>query len=151
MNNYPEWWNETITVYNKHINPVTDMVTWYRTVIPDCFWKEAGVKVLVGSTVIDTNSVICRIRVNEKFMDIMAWKDALPEDLETHFTLQPGDIIVKGEVTDTIDEYTAGQRASDLMEKYVNCLMIDMATVNVGGGRGDEHYLVKFDTKAKKL
>lgn len=151
MNNYPEWWNETITVYNKHIDPITDMVTWYRTVIPDCFWKEAGIKVVVGSTVIDTNSVICRIRVNENFISAGEWGKTTPEQRSEHFTLQPGDIIVKGEVEDTIDEYTAGQRASDLMEKYVNCLTIDMATVNVGGGRGDEHYLVKFDTKAKKL
>lgn len=151
MNNYPEWWNETITVYNKHIDPITDMVTWYRTVIPDCFWKEAGIKVVVGSTVIDTNSVICRIRVNENFISAGEWGKTTPKQRSEHFTLQPGDIIVKGEVEDTIDEYTSGQRATDLLEKYVNCLTIDTATVNVGGGRGDEHYLVKFNTKAKKL
>lgn len=151
MNNYPEWWNETITVYNKFVDPETDMITWNRTVIPDCFWKEAGVKVVVGSTVIDTNSVICRIRVNENFIGAGEWGKTTPEQRSEHFTLQPGDIIVKGEIEDTIDEYTSGQRATDLLEKYVNCLTIDTVTVNVGGGRGDEHYLVKFNTKAKKL
>lgn len=150
MNNYPEWWNDTITVFNKHTDPTTDIVTWHKTVITDCFWKEAGIKVLVGTTVIDTNSVICRIRVSEDFIDPMTWK-TMSDVSGRGFTLQPGDIIVKGEIPDTIDEYTKGQRASDLMEKYVNCLMIDLATINVGGGRGNEHYLVKFDTKAKKL
>lgn len=151
MNNYPEWWNDTITVFNKHTDRTTDLVTWHKTIIHDCFWKEAGVKVLVGTTLIDTNSVICRIRVSENFIDTMTWKTTPVESLSGHFTLQPGDIIVKGEVPDTIDEYVSGQRASDLMEKYDDCLTIDMATVNVGGGRGNEHYLVKFNTKAKKL
>ena len=150
MNNYPEWWNDTITVFNKHTDPTTDIVTWHKTVIDDCFWKEAGVKVMVGNTMIDTNSVICRIRVSDDFIDPMTWQNMEDVDGEG-FTLQPGDIIVKGEIPDIIDEYTKGQRASDLMEKYVNCLMIDMATINVGGGRGNEHYLVKFDTKSKRL
>lgn len=151
MNNYPEWWNDTITLYNKHTDPTTDLVVWKKTVISDCFWKEAGVKVLVGTTLIDTNSVICRIRVNDNFVDTLTWKNLPQDGLGSYFTLQPGDIIVKGVVSDTIDEYIKGQRASDLMEKYDNCLSIDMATVNVGGGRGNEHYLVKFNTKAKKL
>ena len=53
---------------------------------------------------------------------------------------------MKGEVTDEIDEYASGFRSSDILTKYKKrgeCMVIDRCAVNVGPGRGLEHYYVK--------
>ena len=146
MNNYPSWWNTTITVYNKFEDPQTQLVTWYRQVIDGCFWKYSGNKVVVGNTVLETKDIICRIRIDDRFLEKHEWI-AIPNDrMSNYFTLSQGDIIVKGEVDDEINEYQSGQRSSDLKTKYKalqGCLEIQEWSNNTGGGRGNEHYYVK--------
>lgn len=146
MNNYPSWWNTTITVYNKFEDPQTQLVTWYRQVIDGCFWKYSGNKVVVGNTVLETKDIICRIRIDNRFLEKHEWI-AIPNDrMSNYFTLSQGDIIVKGEVDDEINEYQSGQRSSDLKTKYKSlqgCLEIQEWSNNTGGGRGNEHYYVK--------
>lgn len=146
MNNYPSWWNTTITVYNKFEDPQTQLVTWYRQVVDGCFWKYSGNKVVVGNTVLETKDIICRIRIDDRFLEKHEWI-AIPNDrMSNYFTLSQGDIIVKGEVDDEINEYQSGQRSSDLKTKYKSlqgCLEIQEWSNNTGGGRGNEHYYVK--------
>ena len=63
--------------------------------------------------------------------------------MQNYFTLGTGDIIVRDEVDDEIDEYTAGTRSTDLLKKYKSlqgCMEIRVWTNNTGGGRGNEHY-----------
>ena len=70
MNNiYPEWWETTITVYNKFTDPQTKVVRWYKTVITGAFWKDVHEKVKIGQTVLETNSIICRIRKDDRFLE----------------------------------------------------------------------------------
>lgn len=66
-------------------------------------------------------------------------------DVSNRFTLNTGDIIVLGEVTDEIDDYVKGQRASDLIAKYKKlqgCIEIESFTIDTGISRCCEHYLV---------
>ena len=143
MNNYPRWWNTTITVFNKFVDSQTQVVTWYKTVIEDCFWKSTGNRVVVGNTSLDTKNIICRIRKDTRFKEKLDW-ESLPNDtMQNYFTLSPGDIIVKGAVSDTIDEYTSGKRSSDLLKKYRSanyCMEIQSASNNSGEGFGNQHY-----------
>lgn len=144
MSNYPEWWNTTITVYNKYEDPATRRITWYKTVLHNCFWKYTGNKITVGETTIDTDSTLCRIPVHSAFLEKYQWDNAT--DKSAHFTFSGGDMIVKGEVADEINEYQSGQRASDFLSKHKNmteCMVIEKCAVNTGIGRGMEHYLVK--------
>lgn len=144
MNNYPEWWNTTITVYNKYEDQTSRQITWYRTVIQNCFWKYTGNKIVVGETAIDTNTTLCRVPLHPAFLEKYQWTDT-PNKSE-HFTLSPGDIIICGEVNDVIDEYAAGKRSSDVLEKYrklQGSMMIDKCASNTGPGRGLEHYYVR--------
>lgn len=146
MNNYPQWWDETLTVYNKYTDPTTHLVTWYRHVITDCFWKNIGNKVTVGNTVLETDTIICRIRKRDDFVPKYEWIELT--DKANKFTLGQGDIIVRGEVTDNIIEYggTGGLKSTQLINKYKElqgCMVISEVTINIGGGRGDEHYHVK--------
>lgn len=146
MNHYPSWWDETITVYNKYSDPVSRLITWHRHVVTDAFWKDIGNKVTIDTTVIETDNIICRMRIDELFLPKHEWI-ALPNDeMDEYFTLGKGDILVRAEVEDEVDEYVNGHKSTDLINKYKDlqgCMTIEKVTINVGGGRGNEHYLIK--------
>lgn len=146
MSNYPIWWDSVLTLYNKYEDPQTQVVTWFRTVLENCFWKASGSKVTMNDITLDTEGVICRIPKNELFLEKYEWIDLPNDEMEEYFTLAPGDIIIKGVVTDTIDEYTKGQRSSDLINKYKDlrgCIQIEDVALNIGIGRNNEHYYVR--------
>lgn len=146
MNNYPEWWDTDLTIYNKFEDPQTRLVTWYKTIVKDAFWKYTGDKITINKTTLETNNTICRIRKDSKFLESHIWKNTPNDKMSKYFTLSPGDIIVKGAVTDEIDEYISGKRSNDLEKKYKNlqgCIRVEEVAINVGAGRCDEHYYVR--------
>lgn len=146
MNNYPSWWNTTITIYNRYEDAQTNLVSWFRHVVDGAFWKYSGNKVVVGNVALETKDIICRIRKDERFKEKHEWIAVPNDSMSNYFTLSQGDIIVKGEVNDTINEYQSGKRSSDLKKKYKGlqgCLEIQEWSNNTGGGRGNEHYFVK--------
>lgn len=146
MNHYPSWWNETITVYNKYKDPVSNLITWHRHIVNGAFWKDVGNKVTIGDTVIETDAIICRIRKDDEFLPNYEWIKLPNDEMDEYYTLGKGDIIIRAEVEDEVDEYTNGHKASDLIRKYKDlqgCMTIDKVTINIEGGRGNEHYLVQ--------
>lgn len=146
MNSFGSWWDTTVTIYNRYENPQTQLVTWYRHVVDKCFWKYSGSKVTINDVVLDTKDIICRIRVNDAFLEKHEWAAKPNDEMSNYFTLGQGDIIVKGEVDDEINEYQTGSRSSDLKAKYKalqGCLEIQEWSNNTGGGRGNEHYYVR--------
>lgn len=146
MNNYPSWWDTTLTIYNRYEDKQTNLVTWYRHVVEGAFWKYTGNKVVVNNVVLETKDIICRIRKDDAFLENYLWLAKPNDEMSQFFTLKQGDIIIKGEVDDEINEYTSGTRSSDLKKKYKalqGCLEIQEWADNTGGGRGNEHYYVK--------
>ena len=146
MNVFPSWWDTTITIFNKFQDPQTRVITWYKTVIKNCFWKYTGDKITIGETVVQTNDTICRIPKSKNYLDKYAWESTSNDEMSKYFTIGVGDIIVKNEVADIIDEYTSGHRSSDIISKYKKlqgCIVIESFSINTGTGRGSEHYLVK--------
>lgn len=124
MNSLPfPWWDKTITIYNKFVDPTNQRVTWYRTVVENCFWKQVNDLYNMGrygmSTVgiqLEVKEIVCRIPQDDRYVNKKTWKEL--EDRANYFTLGNGDIIILGEVDDVIDDYTAGQRATDVLAKY---------------------------------
>ena len=145
MMGYPIWWDTSLTIYNQFKDPQTKVVHWYRNVVHKCFWKSTGNKVTIGQVELDTNSTLCRIPKDDRFLERYVW-EALPNDqMPKFFTLGPGDIIVKGEVNDVIDETVKGSRSTDLLQKYgrlQGCIEIERFANNTGIGRNDKHYYV---------
>lgn len=143
---YPQWWDTTVTIYNKYFDPVSDMITWYRHVVTGAFWKYTGDKISIANVTLGSYDITCRIRKDPAFMENFEWVN-LPADVKPdYFTLNRNDILVKGEVSDEINEYADGYRATDIIQKYKNmqgCMVISEITINVGGGRYTEHYLVR--------
>lgn len=146
MNNYPSWWDTTITLFNKYEDPTTQLVSWYKTTIEGCFWSNLHDRVKIGKTVLEADGIICRIRKDDRYLDIQEWL-ALPSDLKNnYFTLRQQDILIKGEINETINEYQSGLRSTDILAKYKQfqkCLEVAQFMDNTGGGRGNEHYYVK--------
>ena len=146
MNNYPDWWNTTITLFNRYEDPLTQLVTWYKTVIEGCFWKNVHDKVKIGEVVLETDGIICRIRKDERFVDVETWL-SLPSDTKAnYFTLGPQDIVIQGDVDETINEYQSGSRSTDVLAKYKKlqkCLEVEQFANNTGEGLGNEHYFIK--------
>ena len=145
MSNYPIWWDTTVTLYNKYEDAQTNIITWYRTVLRGCFWKFTGDKITVGSVELDSKSIVCRIPEDARFMEKYQWVTIPNDQMAQYFTLGHGDIIVKGEVTDVIDEYTSGKRSSDLLAKYKlqGCMTVSDFAISVGSGRNNPHYFAR--------
>lgn len=144
MNSYPQWWNQTVTIYNRLEDPETRKITWHRTVIHECFWRCTEEKFIIDGTLIKANVTICRIPKQDNYLERYLWEQL--EDVSENFTLSIGDIVIKGEVDDEIDEYTSGKRSSDFLTKYKRlqgCTLIGSVSNNTDGGRGAEHYLVR--------
>jgi len=146
MSSYPAWWDTTLTVYNKFEDKLTNKITWYRTVLTDCFWKYTGNKVTVNDVVLETNNTIARIPESENFREKYVWVDLPADQKEQYFTLGEGDIVINGEVTDEINEYQKGHRSSDLISKYKplrGCIEVEAVAINVGTMRVNPHYWVR--------
>lgn len=147
MNEYGSWWDDTITVFNKYTDKTSRKDYWYKTVIENCFYQHTQNEVVVGQAKIASDVSICRIRINDSFKDKRAWNELNSSEKEHFFTLAPGDVIIAGEVADVeVDDYTKGQRMSDLIAEYKEwpgCFTVKTVSINVGGGRGNEHYLAK--------
>ena len=145
MNNYPVWWEQDLTIYNKYTDPTTQMVTWYRHNLSRCFWKYKRDTLKVDEITLETNKTICRIPKNNTFKEKYEWVQLSNDTMPNYWTLGVGDIIVRGTVLDDISEYVTGHRSSDLIAKYKElqgCIQIEAVAINVGTGRCNEHYYV---------
>ena len=151
MSNFPfAWWTKTITIYNKLVDPTTQRVSWYKTVVENCFWKATNVLYNMGrfgtSTTgirLETKDIICRIPKDDRYVDKRTWKELT--NRAEYFTIGNGDIIILGEVDDIIDDYVAGKRSTDLISKYKEydaCIEIETYVDNTGEGLGLEHYRI---------
>ena len=146
MNNYPEWWDKKLTIYNKYTDSSTRAVTWYRTVLTDplSFWKEVGDKTIVGGVELDTKSIICRIPATTKYVPIEEWLNLV--DKTSKFTLQQDDIIVVGECKEEIQEGVQGKRSSDFLakrRKFWGVMQIKTVAQDNMSGMIYKHYTVK--------
>lgn len=151
MSNFPfAWWDKTLTIYNKSIDPTNQRVSWNRTVLKNCFWKYTSEIYIVGHSgltsrgvILETNEVICRIPQDKRYVSAKAWKSLT--DKSNKFTLAYGDILVLGDVEDVIDDYTSGQRSTDIITKYKaldGCIQVESWVDNVQTGVGLGHYKV---------
>ena len=144
MNNYPIWWDKTITIFNRYDDPTTRQVSWYKTTVSNVFIKNVGDKIVVDNAILETDNTICRIPENAKFLEKYQWIEL--DDKSTSFTLGVGDLIVFGEVSDEINEYVSGSRSTDIINKYKKlqgCIVIKQLALNVGVGRVNPHYYIK--------
>jgi hypothetical protein len=123
--------NTLLTLYNKYVDPTTRTELYQRTLLPgQVEWenrKAANVNAQGGNTAADQATIYIPGSLGVKYLKPAAWK-AL--SIKTgYWTLQVGDIVVKGEVDDTIhaattDPVVAAFTPTNLKEKYDDVLVI---------------------------
>lgn len=137
------FWNKTITLYNKYEDRQTGFIKWYRHKLEHCFYKATNNKVNVGNVQMTTDDNIIRIPEQENYLPPYKWVELSSEEKSRFMTLQGGDLIILGDITEEIDEYTAGKRSSDLIAKYSALGSVFINSVNINDFVPGAHYFVR--------
>ena len=94
----------TVTVYHQErkIDETTkrSVIQWIRTVYHDCFFGTTTAQALNGTTLSVADSYTVRIPTGDSISPVA-----------------PGDIVIKGEVSDEVSD-VSGSRVSDLLNRY---------------------------------
>ncbi len=137
------FWNKTITLYNKYEDELTGVIKWYRHKLEKCFVKTTNNKANVGNVQLQTDDNIIRIPFQRKYLTPYEWVE-LPNNVKGNYmTLQGGDLIFLGNVEQEIDEYTSGQRSTDLIKKYSVLGSVFINSVNINTDLPGPHYFVR--------
>lgn len=136
-------WDKTITLYNRYEDELTGVVRWYRHRLCGCFYKRTNSTVNVGGVQLQTDGTIVRIPVQSGYLPPYVWNMQTNDRRGTQMTLQSGDLIFLGDISEEIDEYSNGKRANDLISKYNALGSIFVKSVNVNTSLPGKHYLVK--------
>lgn len=126
----------TVTLYNKLENRSTGLtvISWKRTVLKNCYFGTVLAHTLSDTSLSEQNSFVCRILEDPRFTE-----DYTGE--ENSFTLRPGDIIIRGDISDEISD-EKGKRPADLLKKYCGRgFMIKAVSINTSLQNG-KHYRV---------
>lgn len=132
--------NANLTIYNKYIADRADV--YLRTEITSVAWEnQTGVKRLTSGGVISDDKAIIYIpfQRGSAFLSPKTWQALANEDKSDNWTLQEGDIIVKGIAS---DEITTEFTVSDLMAKYDDVLKITLAATFDMGSPALQHWKV---------
>lgn len=114
------YWNTTLTLYSKSIG-ADSRVEWESAVITDCFWRRRALRERNSGAEFALNGFVCRIPGDGVNVNI-------------------GDILVSGHITEQIDEYTAGMRSADLIQRYKGrCMTVSAVHYNAGPIMGMKH------------
>lgn len=107
------YWNETLTVFSKRIAENGE-VSWISKMYAGCFWRRKALRERSAGAEFALNGFVCRIPGITEGVNI-------------------GDIVVRGEVHDTIDEYAEDQRSIDLLKRYAGkCMTVSNVHENSG-------------------
>ncbi len=107
---------DSITLYHQHRyrdeEKKRNVTEWIRSVHNECYFGTQNVQALNGTTLSMASSYICKI------------------PFAIDLNIAPGDIIVKGNVTDVISD-VQGQRTTDLLAKYKpDCFTVRTVAAN---------------------
>ena len=118
----------TVTLYNK-----VDDGNWQRTVLSGAYWNDTKGATIRKTGVVPDNSlqlfISLNARTNRAYKPPKEWQ-AL-SDKSDFWTLQNGDIVVKGNV-----DYEIKRSPSELMSKFDNVRTITAVDDNAFGSLG---------------
>jgi len=127
--------NSSATIYNRYLDPITLTDKWQKHLVHQVYW-EGGRSVKLLNGLVNNNACRVYIPCNANYLT-----DYLPpldfkDNRSGHWTIQVGDIIVKGTVTDEID------RISDLEKLYSDVYTINYFKDNRYGSSNMWHFEV---------
>lgn len=114
--------NTHLTLYNIYYNPSTKADTYFRTVIKDIAWENRkAINVLAsgGNQAVDKAIIYIPMLRGDDYIWPKAWQ--ILADKTAKWTLQEGDLLVKGSVS---DELSSVFLPTALAAKYDDMLVI---------------------------
>ena len=132
--------NTAATLYNVYYNIATKANLYKRTVLPAVEWenrKASNVLRTGGNIAADIASIFIPITPSVDYLAPKAWLALV--DKSGNFTLQEGDILVKGEVA---DELSAAFLPTALKAKYDDVLTISSVDTFDFGSASLHHWKV---------
>lgn len=129
----------TITILNKlrAVNSPTKLDAWYKTVLHNTAYTSQGVRSVSGTTVNIGQAVLSRIPKSSNYKPYEQWL----VDPSQGFTISVGDIIIKGEITET---QLAPENIYKILQKYKpGAFTISVFSDNTGVSGLAEHYRVE--------
>ena len=88
-------------------------------------------------TLVSADTHLVRIRASSRYKPPAEWRRLTSDQAADYFTLGKGDVIVKGEVDDSIPD---NRSASGILSKYPDAFEVAEAKDNSGPGRFSAHY-----------
>ncbi len=122
--------NADLTLYNKYIDPATKTEKWQRGAILDVYWENRKAANVIRSGMLEADSVRVFIPMarGANYLKSKAWQALATKTGK--WTLQVGDVMVKGSVSDAI---STSFTISDLRAKYDDVVTIrSVDTQDVG-------------------
>jgi hypothetical protein len=136
--------DEAVTLYNRRETKDEatgrTAVSWIRTALTKCSWARRIERVRDGTAYVLAESIVCRIPESNAYRAPEVW-DALTSTTGL-FTLAPGDIIVRGTVTDTIGPALTSAALVD-KHRRGGVMTVASATDNTRPGCLTGHYLAR--------
>lgn len=122
-----------MTIYNKYLDPITLTDKWQKHIIHEVYF-DGGRSVKLLNGLVNNNTCRVYIPANANYLtDYLSPLD-FQDTPSCHWTIQVGDIIVKGTVSDNID------RMSDLSKKYSDVYTISYFKDNRVGSANMWHF-----------
>ena len=131
--------NADLTIYNKYYNPTTKVEVYQRTQIVGVVWENRKAANVIKSGLISADQAAIYIPMarGANYLQPIAWQALVSK--VGKWTLQIGDFVVKGIVTDTVD---GSFTISDLKAKYNNVLSIKSVDTMDRGNARMKHWQV---------
>jgi len=124
--------NSSMTIYNKYFDPITREDKWQRHVIQEVFWDAtSSVNLYKGLNRADKGVIY--VPFNSNYMTYFTDPISFQANHTCYWTIQNGDIIVKGTVTDEIT------KQSELERKYSNVLNVSGFAIRDFGSPNMRH------------
>jgi hypothetical protein len=131
--------NTSITIYNKYVDPTTRTEQWKRTVINNVVWvaTQAISQSKDGQMMDNSVNVLMQQSAAVNYVDTLTWQALVTKGV--YWTLQNGDYMVRGAVT---DEISSSFTISQLKAKYNEVVMITAFNPKNQGSISLRHFQV---------
>lgn len=112
---YPPWWNQTVTLYNKCTED--GKLRYYRHVISRCALTHTVVTTNDSGNAAEVSENTLRVRKDRRYIAPCAYDAFGSADKAVYFTFRAGDIVFDGVVNAQMED-EPGKRPGDILKQY---------------------------------
>lgn len=133
-------YNKTITLWNclKAVDNPDKVDAWYKTEIPECFFKVLQTQVTSGTSASMAGTYTARIPASDKYLKYEEWCKLPALTRGNYFTGSVGDIIILGSFSETITNVSPNASANVLGRAKPNAFKVTAFSDNSDSIQG--HY-----------